>query len=60
MFLRDHAPSVLRDLQNGLALVTTHSSCDYYDELTAFDQITIKMTLRDAGPERPGLHLRQA
>ena len=26
MFLRDHAPSVLVELQRGLALVTTHCS----------------------------------
>ena len=52
MFLRDHAPSVLVELQRGLALVTTHCSCDYYDELIAFDQITIRMTLREMTQSR--------
>jgi enediyne core biosynthesis thioesterase len=52
MFLRDHAPSVLMELQRGLALVTTHCSCDYYDELIAFDQITIRMTLREMTQSR--------
>jgi enediyne biosynthesis thioesterase len=52
MFLRDHAPSVLLELQRGLALVTTHCSCDYYDELTAFDRITIRMTLREMSQSR--------
>jgi enediyne biosynthesis thioesterase len=52
MFLRDHAPSVLVELQRGLALVTTHCSCDYYNELIAFDQITIRMTLREMTQSR--------
>jgi enediyne biosynthesis thioesterase len=52
MFLRDHAPSVLVELQRGLALVTTHCSCDYYEELTAFDEIVIKMTLREMSQSR--------
>jgi enediyne biosynthesis thioesterase len=45
MFLRERAPSVLEELQRGLALVTTHCSCDYLDQLTAFDEVTIRMTL---------------
>jgi enediyne biosynthesis thioesterase len=45
MFLRDHAPSVLADLRNGLALVTVHCSCDYLLELLPFDDVTIRMTL---------------
>jgi enediyne biosynthesis thioesterase len=46
MFLRDRAPSVLEALHEGLALVTTHCSCDYLEELKAFDEVTICMTLR--------------
>ena len=45
MFVRDHAPSVLDDLQNGLVLVTTHCSCDYLEELRPFDEVTVRMTL---------------
>jgi enediyne biosynthesis thioesterase len=45
MFLRHHAPSVLDDLRNGLALVTVHCSCDYLDELLPFDEVLIRMTL---------------
>ena len=45
MFLRDHAPGVLEDLQRGLALVTIHCSCDYLEELAAFDEIAIRMML---------------
>ena len=45
MFLKEYAPSVLEELGRGLALVTVHCSCDYLEELTAFDDITIRMTL---------------
>src|SRR5262252_10809428 len=45
MFLREHAPSVLEELQHGLALVTTHCSCDYLEELAPFDEVLIRMTL---------------
>src|SRR3981189_3092384 len=52
MFLREHAPSVLRELQGGLALVTTRCSCEYLEELVAFDEVTIRMTLRDIAQSR--------
>jgi enediyne core biosynthesis thioesterase len=52
MFLRENAPGVLRDLRNGLALVTTRCSCEYLEELAAFDEVTIRMTLRDMGQSR--------
>jgi len=45
MFLREHAPSVLEELQHGLVLATTHCSCDYLEELAPFDEIVIRMTL---------------
>ncbi|HYP30166.1 MAG TPA: acyl-CoA thioesterase [Blastocatellia bacterium] len=45
MFLRENAPGVLADLENGLALVTTRCSCDYISELSAFDQVVIRMRL---------------
>jgi len=45
MFLREHAPSVLDALQQGLALATTHCSCEYFSELRAFDEITVRMRL---------------
>ncbi len=46
MFLRDKAPTVLRDLANGLALVTTRCSCDYTSELVAFDEVRLEMRLK--------------
>lgn len=45
MFLRDHAPEVLDELRRGLALVTTRVSCEYLAELTAFDEVLIRMRL---------------
>lgn len=45
MFLRDHAPSVLRDFADGLCLVTTRCSCEYLAELSAFDEVVIRMRL---------------
>lgn len=45
MFLRDHAPDVLADLAGDLALATTRCSCEYFDELSAFDEVVIRMSL---------------
>ena len=45
MFLRDHAPEVLTELEQGLALVTTRCSCEYMVELLAFDCVTVRMRL---------------
>ena len=52
MFLREHAPSVLSELAKDLALVTTHCSCDYLEELAAFDEVVIRMTLAAIGQSR--------
>jgi enediyne biosynthesis thioesterase len=45
MFLRDHAPEILERLARGFALVTTKVSCEYLVELTAFDELIIRMRL---------------
>lgn len=45
MFLRDHAPEILAELSQGLALATVRCSCDYLAELEAFDQLVIRMRL---------------
>jgi len=52
MFLKRYAPTVLDDLEKGLALVTTRCSCDYFEELKAFDEVTIRMMLREIGQSR--------
>ncbi len=45
LFLRDHAPGVLAEMERGLTLVTTRVACEYFEELAALDEITIRMTL---------------
>jgi enediyne biosynthesis thioesterase len=45
MFLRDHAPEILAELANGLALATVRCACDYLAELEAFDEIVLRMRL---------------
>ena len=43
LFLRDHAPEILKELEQGLVLVTTRVSCDYFNELYAFDEVSVRM-----------------
>jgi len=45
MFLREHAPEILDTLAEGFALATTRVSCEYLAELSAFDEIVIRMRL---------------
>jgi len=56
MFLREHAPSVLDDIASGLCLVTTRCSCDYLQELSAFDQVLVRMRLGSMVQNRMTLH----
>jgi enediyne core biosynthesis thioesterase len=52
LFLREHAPSVLDQLGRGLSLVTTRVSCDYFAELTAFDEVVVQMRLASLAQNR--------
>lgn len=52
MFLRDQVPDVLQALENGLVLVTTKVACEYYQELFAFDEVLIRMTVADVTQSR--------
>ena len=52
MFLLDHAPEVLDDLRQGLALATVRCSCDYFVELEAFDELLIRMRLGEVVQNR--------
>ena len=45
LFLREYVPQLVAELQNGLCLVTTRCSCEYLNELAAFDDIKIRMRL---------------
>lgn len=45
MFLRDHAPEIVNALGEGFALATIAVSCEYLAELSAFDEVLIRMRL---------------
>lgn len=47
MFLRDHAPDVIDELSRGLSLATVSCSCEYFAELTAFDEVIVRMRLAE-------------
>lgn len=44
-FLAEHAPDVIAALAADLRLVTLSVSCDYYEELRAFDRVELEMRL---------------
>jgi len=46
LFLKQNAPEILSRLQQGFALVTVRCSCDYLAELLAFDEIEVRMSLK--------------
>jgi len=52
LFLHDRAPGVVAELLDGLALVTTRCSCDFFAELFAFDRIVVRMSLADLSQHR--------
>lgn len=45
MFLKTKAPDVLADLQNDLKLFTLKVDCEFFAEITAFDELSIRMRL---------------
>lgn len=45
MFLHDKANDVLDDLRNDLKLFTLKVDCEFFAEITAFDQLAIRMRL---------------
>lgn len=52
MFLRENASDVLEMFRNGFAMVTTRVSCEYLNELNAFDELTIVMKLGEIKQNR--------
>ncbi len=52
MFLREHAPKMLEEIERGLALVTLRVNCDYYQEIGAFDELVIRMRLAELSQNR--------
>lgn len=55
MFLKQNAPGILNDIANDLRLVTLHVSCEYFEELNAFDEIEVQMRLAHLRQHRIGL-----
>ncbi len=55
MFLLDHAPAIIEQFQQGLALVTTRCACEYFAELYAFDRLVIRMSLEELTQNRISL-----
>ncbi|HEY0934313.1 MAG TPA: acyl-CoA thioesterase [Trebonia sp.] len=47
MFLLEHAPDVLDDLRRDLKLFTIRSECEYLAEITAFDEVSVRMRLEE-------------
>jgi enediyne core biosynthesis thioesterase len=52
MFLHTHAPEILEDLARDLALVTVRVSCEFFNELFAFNQVLIEMSMGDLTQNR--------
>lgn len=47
LFLRERAPDVLAELRSDLKLFTLKVDCEYFAEITAFDEIAIRMRLAE-------------
>jgi enediyne biosynthesis thioesterase len=45
LFLKQRAPEVLADLQDDLKLFTLKVDCEFYAEITAFDELSVRMRL---------------
>jgi enediyne core biosynthesis thioesterase len=47
MFLLEHAPGVLDELRSELKLFTIKAECEYLSEVSAFDELSIRMRLEE-------------
>lgn len=47
LFLKERAPAVLTDLQADLKMFTLKVDCEFFAELTAFDELSIRMRLSE-------------
>ncbi|MCL7460260.1 acyl-CoA thioesterase [Micromonospora echinofusca] len=45
MFLKERAPDVLADVREDLKLFTLRVDCEFFAEITAFDELSIRMRL---------------
>ncbi|MGW1764055.1 acyl-CoA thioesterase [Streptomyces sp. NPDC002073] len=47
LFLKQKAPAVLADVQEDLKLFTLKVDCEFFAEITAFDELSIRMRLAE-------------
>jgi enediyne core biosynthesis thioesterase len=47
MFLKEKAPQVLAELQQDLKLFTLKVECEFFAEITAFDELSVRMQLEE-------------
>jgi enediyne biosynthesis thioesterase len=47
MFLLEHAPQVLAEIRDDLKLFTLKVECEFLSEISAFDELSIRMRLED-------------
>ncbi|HEX9335940.1 MAG TPA: acyl-CoA thioesterase [Pseudonocardiaceae bacterium] len=47
MFLSQYAPDVLQDMRGDLSLYTLKAECEFLSEITAYDQLVIRMRVED-------------
>ena len=52
MFLREHVPEILNEMTQGLSLATTRSSCEFFAEAFAFDEVLIRLKLQELTQSR--------
>jgi enediyne biosynthesis thioesterase len=47
MFLKDKAPAVLKEVREDLKLFTLKVECEFFAEITAFDELSIRLRLEE-------------
>ncbi|MCX4387830.1 acyl-CoA thioesterase [Micromonospora peucetia] len=47
MFLKERAPDVLADVRGDLKLFTLRVDCEFFAEITAFDELSVRMRLEE-------------
>jgi enediyne biosynthesis thioesterase len=47
MFLRELAPDIIDEIRDDLKLFTLKCECEFFAEITAFDELSIRMRLED-------------
>jgi enediyne core biosynthesis thioesterase len=56
MFLKQNATDILGEIARDLRLVTLRVSCEYFEELNAFDEIDVQMSLAHLRQNKVGLN----